>query len=217
MGEVGMSVRRGILHGTIIIGLCLVIIACAQTPLSSPQPTPSPTSSRLQPKTSPSPQLTPTQIIASAANVQPAPNHCPPGTPIQVKTLSPAIIALGGISPVWATVRNGGTSHLAGENYDPDGGWPAKIVWEVGPHYTQLVAIRAGNLLTGMLLKWHLPDHYLTTTPVLDPQHPDHPVSVIGSDWNEWGSEVLIPGAGCYYIEADWPTGHWRVTFAAGL
>ena len=128
------------------------------------------------------------------------------------------IVPLGGISPVWATVGGGGVGTLAGDTYDRDGGWPVKIVWEVGSNYHEIVTLRAGDLLNGTLLKWKMsPDEHLTTAPVLDPQHPGHPISVIGPQWQEWGSEILIPAAGCYYIEANWPEGHWRDTFAIGL
>jgi len=51
---------------------------------------------------------------------------------------------------------------------------------------------------------------------VLDPQHPDHPVSVLEDGWTEWGSYLVMPKAGCYLLEVSWPTGHWAVIFAFG-
>ena len=50
----------------------------------------------------------------------------------------------------------------------------------------------------------------------LDPQHPDHPVSVVGEGWAEWGTLFVVPKAGCYVVEVSWAAGHWSVTFAAG-
>lgn len=55
-----------------------------------------------------------------------------------------------------------------------------------------------------------------TTSPVLDPGYPGHPISAFGDDWAEWGSYVFLPGAGCYSMEAMWPGEHWLVYFAAG-
>lgn len=34
--------------------------------------------------------------------------------------------------------------------------------------------------------------------------------------WGEWVMAVYVPGPGCYYVQARWPGGGWRVTFAAG-
>ena len=203
-----------------LAGLLLFLVSCTQVSQPTTSATPTVDSAHLtefaQPYPTPTP--TPTPMVASAANVGPAPRDCPLGPPLPVRRISPAIIPLGGISPVWATTGGDGTVHLAGEIYDPDGGWPEKIVWEIGPNYQHPVMLRAGNLCTGTLLKWNMsPDYQITTSPVLDPQRPGHPWSVIGPDWNEWGSDLLLPGAGCYYLEARWPQGHWRITFAVGL
>jgi hypothetical protein len=92
-------------------------------------------------------------------------------------------------------------------------GWMWKLVWEVGPHYTGPVTLRGGNLRTGIPL-WFAFDQGPTIAPVL--VHPDHPVSALGGNWGEWGSYLSIPVAGCYYLQATWPGGHWRITFAAG-
>jgi len=59
-------------------------------------------------------------------------------------------------------------------------------------------------------------DNPPTADAVLDPQHPDHPVSVVGEGWAEWGTLFVVPKAGCYVVEVSWSTGHWSVTFAAG-
>lgn len=192
----------------------LLLGACTQTSPSPPHSVlPTYTPSTRSPIT-----ITATPMTASASNVEIAPKKCPLGPPLHSQKISAAIEPLAGSSPVWATVGEGGIIHLEGDLYDSRGGWPIKIVWEVGPHYGQPVTLRAGNLLTGALLTFDMsPDDTLITTPVLDPRHPGHPVSVIGQDWNEWGSVLLIPNAGCYYIEATWSGGHWRNTFAAGL
>lgn len=203
-----------------LTGLVLIIGACTQAPSPQTSTTPTADGARLTASARPSSTEipTPTPITASAANVGPAPTDCPLDPPLRPQKLSDNIVPLVGTSPVWATGGGGGPGHLAGDTWSPDGGWPVKIVWEVGPNYNRPVMLRAGNLRDGTLLKWHMsPDNHLTTAPVLDPQHPGHPVSVIGPAWNEWGSEILIPAAGCYYVEAIWPEGQWRQTFAIGL
>jgi hypothetical protein len=215
-----MNNRLFLIRATMFVGLLLLLVSCTQVSQPTTSATPTVDSTHLTAFARSYPTATPTHtpMVASAANVEPAPQDCPLGPPLPVQRISPAIAPLGGISPVWATVGGNGTGHLAGDLYDADGGWPVKIVWEVGPNYHGIVTLRAGNLRTGTLLKWKLfPDDQVTMSPVLDPQHPGHPVSVIGPNWNEWGSAVLIPAAGCYYLEARWPQGQWRDTFAFGL
>jgi hypothetical protein len=41
------------------------------------------------------------------------------------------------------------------------------------------------------------------------------PASQLAS-WGEWVTAIYVPGPGCYYLQARWPGGGWRVTFAAG-
>lgn len=202
-----------------LIGLMLVIAACTQAPSPQTSTTPTVDGARLTASARPSSTeiSTPTPITASGANVGAGPTDCPLGPLLRPQKISDKIVPLIGTPPVWATVGGSGPGHLAGDIWDLDGGWPVKIVWEVGPNYNRPVILLAGNLRDGTFLQWHFPEHQLTTAPVLDPQHPGHPVSVIGPQWNEWGSEILIPAAGCYYVEAIWPEGQWRDTFAIGL
>ncbi len=165
---------------SVMVLMCIFILgACASTP--PPQTSVPPT---VLPRPQPTATATPT-----LPPLGPAPKDCPLSPPLRHQRLSSAIVPLYGLPPVWGTVGDGGITHLAGDTYDPDGGWPVKIVWEIGPNYQHPVMLRAGNLRDGTLLKWKMsPDEHVTTAPVLDPQHPGHPVSVIGGDWNEWGS-----------------------------
>lgn len=173
--------------------------------------------------------VTRTPIIATPTPVPtprpgPLPQHCPVSNPVR-HTISPHLSSVIGTSPVWAAWVPGPNSfHLTPpansrypSTYEPPYGWYlTKVAWEVGPDYHQLVTIR------GYELSDHTPllFQFLNTTPtadaVLDPQHPDHPVSVIGTNWAEWGSDIIVPKAGCYVMEVSWPTGHWSLTFAVG-
>ena len=38
-----------------------------------------------------------------------------------------------------------------------------------------------------------------------------------GAGRDMWSAILYIPAAGCYALDASWPGGSWRVTFAAGL
>lgn len=95
-------------------------------------------------------------------------------------------------------------------------GWVWKLVWEIGPHFAQKVMLHGMNIQTGTLLQFQFLNGSITTSPVLNPQQPDHPQSAISSAYKEWGSYIYIPVAGCYSLEAAWAGGHWQVIFAAG-
>jgi hypothetical protein len=171
-----------------------------QEPTSSPLATASPTS----------PPPTP----------GPVPTNCPISNP--VRHTVPGLVPVIGASPVWATWPPGlGIFHLTPQppypsTYEAPYGWQmTKLIWEVGPHSTQLVTVRGHDQFDNTPLQIQFQDPP-TAVAVLDPQHPDHPASVVGADWAEWGSYIVVPKAGCNTMEVSWPTGHWEVTFAAG-
>jgi hypothetical protein len=101
-------------------------------------------------------------------------------------------------------------------NYEAPYGWEAaKLVWEVGPHYTRQITIQGHDIFdqTPLLIQFFGEP---AANAILDPQHPDHPESVVGEGWAEWGSYLIIPKAGCYMMQVTWPEGHWEITLAAG-
>jgi hypothetical protein len=72
-----------------------------------------------------------------------------------------------------------------------------------------LITFHGANLQSGALLWFQFSDQSpIVSSFVLNPRKPDHPGSVIGNDWAEWGSYMYIPTASCYYLEASWPGGH---------
>lgn len=194
-----------------LVALLAVLISCTQTPQSSSMPT---ATLSTNPTRTP-PLILPTTPAPATPPLGPIPRNCPPGpTP---RSSLPGIGPVIGGSKVWASGFNGPHAEISIPYYDTytQHGWSWKIVWEVGPDYTQLVTIQGGNLRDGTPL-WFQVTGNPTTSPVLDPRHPDHPGSTVGTDWAEWGSYVFIPQAGCYYLQASWPGGSWRINFAAG-
>lgn len=107
--------------------------------------------------------------------------------------------------PVTSTIH--GPIHLARHLYDPDGGWSWMITWKVDSDYPRLITLHAGNLRTGQMLKWHVSEArpFLTMNPILEPRQ------------HEWTTELLIPSAGCFFVEALWAEGYWRVQVPVGL
>jgi len=193
-----------------LVAFLVVLASCTQMPPSSAAPTPTLSTKPTSPST-PVPAPT-TQQFSRLGRV---PQDCPPGPTPQpsLPGIGPAI----GSSKVWAIGFSGSHADIPIPSYDTytQHGWTWKIIWEVGPDYTQLVTIRGGELRSGTPL-WFQFAGNPTTSPVLDPRHPDHPGSSVGTDWAEWGSYVFIPRAGCYYLQASWLGGSWRINFAAG-
>jgi hypothetical protein len=221
-----MNNKPSLSQAVTLVGLLLLLVSCTQISQPTTSATPTIDSAHLtafaqeQSTPAPSPSPTPTPLVANAANVGPVPQTCPPGpTP---KDVNPSLFGPGvGGSPVWAIGFDGphATVHLNGWSEDPSlvqYGWNYKILWEIGPHYTHSVMLRGGSLRNGTLLWFQFGDQAPTMTPVLDSQHPG---TITGFDagWAGFPSYLLIPGAGCYYLEAHWPGGSWRISFAAGL
>jgi hypothetical protein len=178
-------------------------------------------------QTPPSPTQTltpyPTPTASTPTALTPPPQDCPASQATRADL--PGISPVMGSAPVWATTL-WAPIHLTANDAYTRFGWTWKIIWEVGPSYKGSVAPHGVNLRDGTPLWFQFAADdptTTTTTPLLDPRHPNHPVSVVGDDWVEWGSYVYLPAAGCYAIEAswpsqaNWPSGSWRITFAAGL
>jgi hypothetical protein len=79
--------------------------------------------------------------------------------------------------------------------------------------YTHPITLTGGNLRGGTLLWFQIDQQNPSTSPTLDPLHAERQPD---AGWLEWGSYLYIPTAGCYYLEAKWPSGSWRINFSAG-
>ncbi len=205
---------------TLSLCACVVLMLASLTACES-VPRTAVTQTAPLPTQTPTPYPTPTASMPTA--LTPPPQDCPASQAIRAD-LSGISPVMGG-APVWATAVSTPIHLTANDGYTRFG-WTWKIIWEVGPSYTGSVALRGVNLQNGTPLWFQFAADdptTTTTTPLLDPRHPNHPVSVVGDDWLEWGSYVYLPAAGCYAIEASWPSqsswpsGSWRITFAAGL
>jgi hypothetical protein len=159
-----------------------------------------------------------------AGFLDPPPQHCPASPPLQVLTSSGGG-PFYGQSPVWGggPVPPGATLHVED---DTPLAWPGdKMIWEVGPNYTQRVTVEVTNLATGERAWWGIgsPNPPESQTLTLDP-NTTGPARYHGSPgsgypvagWSEYGTVLYILAAGCYTMTAIWPEGSWSRTFAAG-
>src|SRR6266699_3144401 len=184
----------------LVLVACLLLLASCASPANQgtvPAATAHPTSV-------PTPTATPTPV-PPVPTLGPVPQHCPVSNSTPHMIL-PGLAPVIGTSPVWATWPPGGViAHLSQappDIYEAPYGWAIlKTIWEVGPNYTHL------------LFQF---DDTPVADAVLDAQHPNHPRSVVGEGWAEWGSVFVVPKAGCYAVDVSWPTGHWSVTFTVG-
>lgn len=208
-----MNSIRLLSRGTMLAGLILVIVSCTQA--QSSQATRTPTIGSTP---------TPLPTLTRPAPLGLAPLNCPSRlAPKKVNTGNASVI---GRAPAWVNDFFGTDQRpilLFGENhimyswiqYD-EHGWGHKFLYVVGPAYTGVVTFHGANLRDGAPL-WLEADNVPTTTTslVLDPQDP----TVVNrpGDWVEFPGGLDIPKAGCYYLEADWAGGSWRMIFAAGV
>lgn len=202
-----------------LLAVLLLLSSCSQTsnPVTGGATPPPQATSPLRPTPTP-PLITPTP-----PPLGPVPKDCPPGpTPQQIfSDLGPSGV---GSYPVWAFGFDGphATVPLSRDPdaYTPPYGWTTKVIWRVSTHYTHPVHLQGGNLRTGTSLWFQIGDQNPEPSPILDPRPAEQAIAESG-DPNPpqavgWRSYLYIPTAGCYYLEADWPGGSWRITFAAG-
>jgi len=203
----------------VFAGFVLILTACTST--SPPQTLATPTidSAHLTAfaQSQPTYAPIPTPIIANATNVGPAPKDCLVGSTPTPKYLDSDFGPGIGGSPVWF-IAGGPRTSLEGDLYFQHG-WGVKVLWVIGPHYTHPVMLRGWSLTDNTPLWFQFSGDAAgdpTPSPLLNPLHPG---SVTGSDhgWAEFPSALYVPKADCYYLEASWPGGSWRIRFAAGL
>jgi hypothetical protein len=135
----------------------------------------------------------------------------------------PAQSLLHGTSPVWedglaqASILN---PYSSGPTPTP---WPGtKVLWVVGPNYTEPVTLQGRDLLSGVPIWFDVyangstPDK-LSTLATLDPAHPNRGFTRNSTGlWNIWGVGFVFTRAGCYDLEASWGAGQWQVVLTVG-
>lgn len=196
-------------RNTLLLGsLVLLLSSCTSSPVSATKPTA--TSSR--------------QAVASATLARlgdPPPTSCPPGP--APKVVSPDYGPAVGQAPAWAVAFSPGTHGpvllVQGLTTLGQHGFYEKVLWLIQPGYSHLVHLSGSDGSSGSALWFQIGDSAPTTNGVLDPASPGA-YSVNPAEPNQafinFPSYLFVPQAGCYFLEATWPGGHWRIPFAAG-
>lgn len=145
------------------------------------------------------PRPTPTPITG------PPPSSCPGPKP---RTIDPHFGPAIGEAPVYAVgaVDPGGVMHFdhaAQTRY----GREVKVLWVVQLGFKEPIYLKATTAGSSALLYFVLGAE-ATTSPVLLPE----PTTF----WWTATSYLAVPAPGCYFLEARWSGGSWRVEFPAG-
>jgi len=223
-----MNTIQFLVRAAMYAGL-LLLVSCTQISQPTTSATPTVDSAHLtafaQPYPTytplPTPTPSPTSLGGASAKLGPVPQDCLPGPTPQ--SIDGAFGPVVGAGPVWAGNFIGPHATLAWlpptiSAMHNQYGWPHKLLWVVADSVKGLVIIRGANLRDGSSLRPHAEQEVATSTPtilVLDPQDPN--LINHADQWAEFPGSLTIPKAGCYYLEATWPGGSWRITFAAGV
>lgn len=168
--------------------------------------------------------------VSRKAQLGSLPLTCPSSSIHMPKTISPQFAPAVGAGPAWgvgiisyqqvplALVWDAGSALTTHNQY----GWGHKLLWVVATHLQGAVTIHGTNLRTGTPVYPDAEYAEASSTPTalaLDPSDP----TVVSQDanrddqWTQFPGGLTVPGAGCYSLEATWPSGSWHLTFAAGL
>jgi hypothetical protein len=188
------------LSQVLLSALLILAVAC-----SSPPPSGSSVSETPAPTTDPAADKMPTTCqpaISPTRNFPPYEN-----------SRYPNALGEGG---VWAIGFGFPTARIATQ-YQSKHGPGGKVVWFVNTEQVKgIVRVTGANLQTGKPLVFEPTGGEASTEMTLDPLHPNHPISVAGPNWSEWGSAVYYPTAGCYRLTASWQEKSWSYIVATG-
>lgn len=188
--------------------------------------------------TLPTPTSLPTQPVSQrpspvAGLLGPAPTNCATVSPPHVLNTTDfgggfsSPISFEGSAPAWELGLGTRTQLDQSGTADP---YPSvKIMWVVGPNFTQPVTLAGRELTTSAPLWFQVypsnsvptdnPDalSVYTTHAALDPAAPNRGSTDNSTGhWNIWGVGIIVLSAGCYQLDVTSATGSWKTVFAAG-
>ncbi|HEY6407357.1 MAG TPA: hypothetical protein VIY29_07815 [Ktedonobacteraceae bacterium] len=131
-----------------------------------------------------------------------------------------------GKAPIWATGFSGhyATLHLypipvSVPAFPNTFGWTASMLFSVPNGYTSPITLNGADIHSGASLLFQVD---ATQDPLavltLDPSQPTvNQGNAAANQEVSWSVTVYFPAAGCYFLSASWPGGHWTMNFAAGM
>jgi hypothetical protein len=169
-------------------------------------------------------------LAVGSTTIGAAPKDCPAGTNfVSLPNLFGDGKAYGGYiggDPVWVGGFSGprATLHFKGISppYDPDYGWGRKVLFALKRGFGGTVTLSGGDL-NGPARLWFdaveigAPYGEVHRLPLAAKLQDARPGGAGPRQWPTFPGGIVVPRAGCYYLQATWPGGTWRITFAAGL
>jgi hypothetical protein len=163
------------------------------------------------------------------------PSTCPPGSPLVNFDAGATVPGVGG-QGVWlvagafvdfagapgAIVGQSATAKIG--SLPPSdytlAGWPVQVQVLVQSTLTQPLTLTGQDLRTAYPLWFssdaNNPGAIDEAVPLASIDPSQVASSTVDGRWKIWFGVLYLPGAGCYQLQARWPGGGWRVTFAAG-
>jgi hypothetical protein len=108
------------------------------------------------------------------------------------------------------------TFHVLADAPRTEHGWRVKFLWVIGPGQDAPVTLRGGDLSGERELPLQLEGAEVAASATLHPERPGALPEDPSSGFKEFPSYVYFPAAGCYFLEARWPGGSWKIVFAVG-
>jgi hypothetical protein len=140
----------------------------------------------------------------------PPPTNCPSTPPSHHLFTSGSGFTMDGVggSPVWA-----GSPYLHAVVHS---GGEMKVLWLLEPGTKDPVTLRGWNLRTGRAIRFVVPSLRINwaTRAKLDPSKVTSFSAPDG--WEDFPSDLVLSGAGCYVVFAQWKQASWLVPFAVG-
>jgi hypothetical protein len=169
-------------------------------------------------------------LAARPTTIGAAPKDCPADTNfVSLHNLFDDGKAYGGYIggyPVWVGGLSGprATLHFRGLGppYDLGYGWGHKVLFALKRGFVGTVTLSGGDV-NGPARLWFdavevgAPYGEVRRLPLAAKRQDAIPGGAGPRQWPTFPGGIVVPGAGCYYLQATWPGGTWRITFAAGL
>lgn len=129
---------------------------------------------------------------------------------------------LVGRAPAWLAGFSGPPATLDGPyNYAPGYGWDRNVLFVLQRGFKGTVTMYGGSVL-GHAPLWlgavelGAPDPSGRRLTLQAKRQKAFAGGAGPRQWPTFPGGITVPHTGCYYLEATWPGGTWRVTFAAG-
>lgn len=215
------------LNLALVLAVLVLATGCGSSVAARPTPTLIPT---VTPTPTPHPAPTPVSGLLA-----PPPTDCQAVATPHTMTLSADFGGgfvngpeVSGSPPVWQLGL--GFSPLNLETYGGYTPYPGtKVLWIVGPNYSEQVTLQGRDLRTGTPMWFLLADNgndnpaNAAPSVTLDPTMPNRAYADNSAGhWNIYGVLIYFTVAGCYELDVTWPEGHfgaysqWRTVFAVG-